>query len=164
MAIRVVAAVAAVAVGAIAYLANRRGSLQQPPDTAPVELAERASSVDGHALVGADDAAPAEAAAGGVRAASATFRNSTFLIAIRRSGFYCDDVVMAYESADGVWIASCLDKGGYLLTVRDVDRFDVAPVPHYFDGVFGPVLPRDDRLPTERLRRLEPLDRPPFQR
>jgi hypothetical protein len=160
---RVVAAVVAVALVTVGYLASRRGPVQPSPNDARLDVALRAPSVDGETLAPADDAPPAEAAASGVRAALATFRNSSFLIAIRRAGFYCDDVVMAYESVDGVWVASCLDKGGYLVTVLGVERFDVEPVPHYFDGV-GPVLLRDDRLPSERLRRLEPLDRPPFQR
>jgi hypothetical protein len=74
-------------------------------------------------------------AAGQVRAMSPNFRNGTLLIAIRGAGYRCDDVVSATESAEGVWVASCADKLGYTLSVRDVDRFDVQPIAHYFDGV-----------------------------
>ncbi|HET8696164.1 MAG TPA: hypothetical protein VFO94_01685 [Gammaproteobacteria bacterium] len=66
---------------------------------------------------------------------SPTFRNATFLIAIRRSGYYCDDVVSAVESADGAWLATCDTKGGYTIGVRGVDQFEVHPTVHYFDGV-----------------------------
>jgi hypothetical protein len=79
--------------------------------------------------------AAADGAAADVRAMSQTFRNDTFLIAIRRAGYYCDEVVSATESADGAWVATCAGKGGYTIGVRAVDRFEVRPVVHYFDGV-----------------------------
>ena len=94
---------------------------------------------------------------------SPTFRNSSLLVAIRHAGFYCDDVVAANESADGVWLATCMDRGGYALSVRAANEFDVRPIAHYFDSVF-PVFPSErdnqrpfdrgfprDRLPSERL-------------
>jgi hypothetical protein len=79
--------------------------------------------------------APPERAAGEVRAMTQTIRNSTFLMAIRRAGYYCDDVVLATESAEGGWVATCADKGGYTLSVRAIDRFDVRPIGHYIDGI-----------------------------
>ena len=66
---------------------------------------------------------------------SQTFRNGSFLIAIRRAGYSCDDVVAATESAEGGWVASCADKSGYTLSVRAIDQFDVRPIEHYLDGI-----------------------------
>ena len=74
---------------------------------------------------------------------SQTFRNSTFLIAIRRAGYYCDDVTSASEGGEGGWVASCADKGGYTLSVRAIDQFDVRPIGHYLDGI-APVPIRPD--------------------
>ena len=121
--------VSGVALVAAAYLVSRRGPV---PDSASVEgsgpIAEPSGLVRSG---GADvDGAPSE-----VRAMSQTFRNSTFLIAIRRAGYYCEDVVSATESADGGWVASCGNKGGYMLGVREVDQFDVHPIAQYFDGI-----------------------------
>jgi hypothetical protein len=141
-----VAALAVTAISTVGYLAGRPASVAQQPAG---QTSEAPTSLEvaeiGH---GPDAGGQAEAAASDVRAASTTFRNGTLLIAIRRAGFYCDDVATAYESAEGVWVASCVDKGGYRLTVRDTDRFDVAPVPHYFDGV-APVFRRDFPEPGE---------------
>jgi len=75
---------------------------------------------------------------------SQTFRNSTFLIAIRRAGYYCDDVVSASESAEGGWVASCADKGGYTLSVHATDQFDVRPIGHYLDGIAPTLIPHED--------------------
>jgi hypothetical protein len=145
MVIGVAALVAAA--GTVGYLASRPGPVAQQPAPRTSEAPPSLEVAEIHG--GADVAAQAEAAASDVRAASATFRNGTLLIAIRRAGFYCDDVVAAYESAEGVWVASCTDKSGYRLTVRDAGRFDVAPVPHYFDSVV-PTIRRDFPEPGEQ--------------
>lgn len=117
-------------------------------DTAVVEV----SSYLDNAASGAENSpARVEAAAAELRSMSPTFRNSTFLIAIRGSGFYCDGVVSAHESTAGVWLASCMEKLGYTLNVRDVDGFDVRPVAHYFDSV----------SPSPQLRERLDRDSPP---
>jgi hypothetical protein len=76
-----------------------------------------------------------DVAATELRNLSQNFRNSTFLIAIRGSGFSCDEVVAAHETVDGVWLASCMNKLGYTLNVRGANELDVHPVTHYFDAV-----------------------------
>jgi hypothetical protein len=88
-----------------------------------------------------------------LRSASQTFRNSTLVVAIRRAGFYCADVVSAHESADGVWLANCSDMLGYIVTLRAAEQFDVHPVAQYFDGVTP--------VPVDRDRSLEPRSLPP---
>jgi hypothetical protein len=121
---------------AAAYLAVRHG----PWTVASEERSEPADNWSNPSVVtetvpaaGADPGMPY--AAGQVRAMSPMFRNSTLLIAIRGDGYRCDDVVSATESAEGVWVASCADRLGYTLSVREIDRFDVEPIPHYFDGL-----------------------------
>ena len=100
----------------------------------PSQSAETAPVLDG-------SDAGMERAVREVRAMSPTFRNSTFLIAIRRAGYYCEDVMAASESADGGWVASCADKGGYTLSVRSSDEFDVRPIGHYLDGIAPALIP-----------------------
>jgi hypothetical protein len=103
------------------------GSRESPATPAPLIVAETASPAD-------NSASPGEPAITELRAVSQTFRNTTFLGAIRNAGFHCDDVVSAYESAVGVWLASCADKRGYTVSVLEIGGFDVRPVPHYFDS------------------------------
>ncbi len=71
-----------------------------------------------------------------VREMSQSFRHTSFLIAIRRAGFFCDDVVAAHESAAGVWLASCRDLGGYKISVDGIDTFHVEPIAHNVDAAF----------------------------
>jgi len=124
-----IAGVSGIALIAAAYVVSRPDPV---PDRANVEspapIAEPAE------LIRSGDA-DVNRAASEVRAMSQTFRNSTFLIAIRRAGYYCEDVVSATESADGGWVASCGNKGGYMVGVRDVDQFDIHPIAQYFDGI-----------------------------
>lgn len=125
------------ALAAYAFLVHRGGTPAKR--TERVEPADPAAALRGNAADTATSpatgSAPPERAAGEVRAMPLTLRNSTFLIAIRRAGYYCDDVVSAAESAEGGWVATCADKGGYTLSVRAIDRFDVRPIGHYFDGI-----------------------------
>jgi len=99
-----------------------------------------------------------------LREMSQTYRHSTFLIAIRGSGFYCDDVVAAHESVNGVWLATCVDKLGYTLSVRDVDQFDVRPVAHYFDSLAPAEVPRNLQPRFDRELPADPLERERFRR
>jgi hypothetical protein len=148
-----VVSVLVVALLASAYFASRRGPIQTPLDRAepgdgarvqtPSVVAETTTEA------GIDDP-DVERAVSEVRGMSQTFRNSTFLIAIRRAGFYCADVVSASESADGGWLASCSDKGGYTLGVLKIDQFEVRPIAHYFDGVTPIPIERDPPLERER--------------
>jgi hypothetical protein len=78
-----------------------------------------------------------------LREMSQSFRNSTFLIAIRGAGFYCDDVVTAHESGDGIWIARCTDIREYKVGARSTDDLSVEPI--YFDA---PI--RNERLQLDR--------------
>jgi hypothetical protein len=91
-----------------------------------------------------------------LRDASQTFRNSTLLFAIRRAGFYCADVLSAREGGDGVWLASCSDMLGYIVTLRGREQYDVHPVAQYFDGL-APIPVDRDRSQEPRLLEPEPL-------
>jgi hypothetical protein len=117
----------------------------QPADRVPAATQDIAMHSD--AVADRSDSVQ-EATPIDLRSVSPTFRNSTLVFAIRRAGFYCADVVSAHESADRVWLASCSDMLGYIVTLRTAEQFDVHPVAQYFDGV-APV-------PVDRDRSLEP--------
>jgi hypothetical protein len=143
---RTVIAGALVAALVLSAFLVRRGPASRLPGSAEISdsrVEQNASSLGGTARPTADGNAATQRAASEVRAMSPTFRNSTFLIAIRRSGYYCDDVVSASESADGGWVASCRDKGGYTISVRAIDEFDVRPIGHYLDGITPALIPSD---------------------
>jgi hypothetical protein len=126
-----------VALAATIYLTIGRRSFQEHPDHAELNdnaVVETPSAPDN---VSEPSSSPSsvDTAAVELRNLSQNFRNSTFLIAIRGSGFNCDEVVAAHESTDGVWLASCMNKLGYTLNVRGANEVDVRPVPHYFDSL-----------------------------
>ena len=72
----------------------------------------------------------------GLREASQSFRHTTFLVAIRHAGFYCDDVIESHESAEDVWVVGCRDLGGYKISVRGMEVVHAEPMPHNVDAVF----------------------------
>ena len=156
-----VAAVLAVAVlAAIAWMTRREPSNENAKRAeSPDAPAVRTLAAPGELALAVQVKPVEEVAAADVRAMSSTFRNSSLLIAIRYAGFYCDEVVAANETVDGVWLASCMDRSGYALSVRAANQFDVRPIAHYFDSLF-PVYPpaRDNERPFDRGF---PLDRLP---
>jgi hypothetical protein len=88
---------------------------------------------------------------------SETFRNTTFLIAIRDAGFACDDVVAAYQSGAGLWMASCRDLSGYEIHAAEAEDLVVRPAASYFDS-----LDRSREILNDRFRidRDAPLELP----
>ena len=88
---------------------------------------------------------------------SETFRNTTFLIAIRDAGFACDDVVAAYQSGAELWMASCRDLSGYEIHAAEAVDLVVRPIASYFDS-----LDRSREILNDRFRidRDAPLELP----
>jgi hypothetical protein len=146
-------AVVAAGLGALLLVASlsllrQRAPVEEATDHSPPTDSVRSPTAgvatDGDAVADRSDA-PREPASVDLRGASETFRNSTLLIAIRRAGFYCADVISARESVEGVWVAGCSDIIGYIVTLRDSERFDVHPVP-YGDSVTPLPIDRDDSV------------------
>lgn len=126
-----------VTLAATVYLTTGRRSLQEHRDHTELsdDAVVEAPSVLDNVSEPSSTPSPVDAAASELRNLSLNFRNSTFLIAIRGSGFNCDEVVAAYESTAGVWLATCMNKLGYTLNVRGANELDVRPVAHYFDAL-----------------------------
>ena len=146
----VVGAITAILVGGFLvsrYIEGRREPSQEARNPVPsrASVVVEAPSADAKNGQGASSGDTAR-----LREMSQSFRHSTFLIAIRYAGFYCDDVVTAHESGDGIWIASCTDAREYKVSARPTDELSVEAI--YFEAPLrNPQLQFDRNLPFERL-------------
>jgi hypothetical protein len=109
-------------------------------------------------------AAPHDEAAAKVReleAMSETYRNTTFVIAIRDAGYTCNQLLRVYGIDDsGKWTATCSELLGYAIGVAGNGELRVEPMMPYVDGLspgvtiqndnIGPAQP-PPRLPPQRL-------------
>jgi hypothetical protein len=121
----------------------------EPPAPSPEQLAPSA-------------AAPAvtSAAAAKLRelgALSETFRNTTFLIAIRDEGFVCHDLIDVYGGVNNsrTWTATCRDMLAYTVHVTDDGALAVEPMLHQLDSV-TPNRPRQAPVDPAQRGPLEP--------
>jgi hypothetical protein len=84
--------------------------------------------------------APAGAAAAAklreLQALSETFRNTTFLIAIRDSGFVCSELLGVYGGVNNshTWTATCADMLAYTVSVTADGALAVDPMLHHLDS------------------------------
>jgi hypothetical protein len=147
---RAIAAAAAIAAAGVVVLLARSPSNEPPPAVLPSESSPPAQSEAPIALAPAEPVAPrdAEPAAAKVReleAMSETFRNTTFLIAIRDSGFVCNELLRVYGGLDdsGKWTATCSQMLSYTVSVTGSGTLRVEPMLQYFDGTGPSVLPSE---------------------
>lgn len=132
-----------------------------PSDAPPAVSADdgaAAPRIETVADDGAERTAPQRdsAAADKIReleAMSETFRNSTFLIAIREAGHVCNELLRVSGGLDGSakWMATCSETLAYTVGVASNGALHVEPFLQYFDGV--------GVQPIERFQPLEPGDR-----
>ena len=115
----------------------------------------------------APDDAPAAAKVRELEAMSETFRNTTFLIAIRDAGFVCNELLRVYGGIDdsAKWMATCSEMLAYTVGVASngdaARRADV----QYFDGVTAAGDPSKARAASRcRSRASLPGVLPPQQR
>jgi hypothetical protein len=85
----------------------------------------------------------AEAKVRELEAMSETFRNTTFLIAIRDAGFVCNELLRVYGGVDSSakWMATCSEMLAYTVAVARDGTLRVEPFLQYFDGVAPPAQP-----------------------
>jgi hypothetical protein len=103
--------------------------------------------------------APAVVKVRELEAMSETFRNTTFLIAIRDAGFVCNELLRVYGGMDesAKWMATCSEMLAYTLGVADTGDLRVEPFLQYQDGVpWGPRLEQGDGLTPVPPPRVEP--------
>jgi hypothetical protein len=100
-----------------------------------------------------------------LEAMSETFRNTTFLIAIRDSGFVCNELLRVYGGIDtsAKWMATCSEMHAYAVSVASTGTLHVEPALQYSDGQWPAqriqsiddstlVLPPQPRLPPQPQR------------
>jgi hypothetical protein len=166
-------AAALVAVGGALWLGGRGPNEEPDPAARPHENAA-AAPVDAPApLPAAEPSAPPDDAlvAAKIRelqAISETFRNTTFLIAIRDSGFVCNELLRVYGDIDtsAKWIATCTEMRAYTVSVASTGTLRVAPMLQYFDGLWPQPVQREfePSAVPEPLLDPRPLVPPPRQR
>jgi len=131
-------ALAALGVAVAVYLRLTRAPqterIQDPLSTATpaTEIVPTDVAADGAGLL----TAAATATVDELTTSSETFRNTSFVMAIRHAGFVCDDVADVYQGdiASGTWRVSCRDMRAYTIDVAVDGVLAVEPVLHYFDA------------------------------
>jgi hypothetical protein len=105
------------------------------------------------------DDAPIVAKIRELEAMSETFRNTTFVIAIRDAGYTCNELLRVYGGIDdsGKWTATCSEMLAYTVGVTGNGALHVEPMMQYFDGL-TPAVELDKRniVPAQPLPRLPP--------
>lgn len=103
--------------------------------------------------------APAAVKIRELEAMSETFRNTTFVIAIRDAGYVCNELLRVYGGIDdsGKWTATCSEMLAYTLGVMSNGDLHVDPMMQYFDAP-GPAPIRNDQ-PVPSLPPPEPRER-----
>lgn len=88
---------------------------------------------------------PAAARVREIEAMSESFRNTTFLMAIRDAGFVCNELLRVSGGLDGAekWLATCSEMRAYSIGVANDGALRVEPMLQYFDGVTPRFIERD---------------------
>ena len=154
---------------AAAFALRVRAPIDLPPDV-PAE-ASPPTEPRSESSADLDPAAqppetPADAKGRELEAMSETFRNTTFLIAIRDAGFACNELLRVSGGLDGAakWLATCSEMLAYTVAVASNGTLHVEPMMQYFDSQPGlPALELEPEtefiLPPEQLRQQQ-LRRP----
>jgi hypothetical protein len=150
---RIVSAIAAgaliVAAGLVLRLA--RGPADEPPPVAQPGDNLRPTPTDVEiARAEAEPGAPtpdalAAAKVRELEAMSETFRNTTFLIAIRDSGFICYELLRVYGGINdsATWTATCSEMLAYTVRVGGGGQLHVEPTLEILDSVVPWTAPRE---------------------
>jgi len=92
-----------------------------------------------------------------LEAMSETFRNTTFVIAIRDAGYVCNELLRVYGGIDdsGKWTATCSEMMSYTVAVASNGTLRVEPMLQYFDGLSPRVIQQfdDNDVPAPPPRR-----------
>ena len=157
---RLTAIGAVVAAAALVQLARtpRDGSSAVPAATAPLPTREEPSPRRVTATAATPSETPASAKQREIEAMSETFRNTTFLIAIRDSGFVCNELLRAVGGLDGStkWVATCSGMLAYTVGVAGNGTLRVEPMMQYFDGTSPVLIEPDGELVVPR----QPIPQP----
>lgn len=98
--------------------------------------------------------APAAVKIRELEALSETYRNTTFVIAIRDAGYTCNELLRVYGGIDdsGKWTATCSEMLAYTLGVSANGTLHVDPMLQYFDAQTPVRIDQTDLPSTRQLR------------
>jgi len=149
---RAMAATAVIVAGALVLLTRTPHD-----DASPVARAEEplAIAISDTPAPTADPPAMAHDAPAAVKvreleAMSETFRNTTFVIAIRDAGYVCNELLRVYGGIDdsGKWTATCSEMLAYTLGVMANGDLHVEPMMQYFDSPTPVPIQNDNSVPV----------------
>jgi hypothetical protein len=106
---------------------------------------------------------PAAAKLRELNALSETYRNTTFLIAIRDSGFVCHELLGVYGGVNDstTWTANCSQMLAYTVRVADSGTLRIEPMLQHVDSI-TPVPQQDfgdEPVPAQPPQELRPQQR-----
>jgi hypothetical protein len=146
-----VAAVAALGAIAFVWVSLRNGEppidvTPREPVAVPAEEPVRVASADPVAEP------PAMIKLRELQAMSETYRNTTFVIAIRDAGYVCHELLGVHGGVDSAlaWTAACSDMLAYTVRVADSGSLAVEPLASYLDGVTPSAEQPRQRLDQQR--------------
>ena len=167
MSTRVIATAAVIVAGGLVLLARAPGDDAPPAsrsdETIAIAISDPpAPSADPPALI---HDAPAAVKIRELEAMSETFRNTSFVIAIRDAGYVCNELLRVYGGIDdsGKWTATCSEMLAYTVAVTANGALRVDPMLQYFDGTVPSPEPAPGREP-QQLRPPQQLLPPPRER
>ena len=163
-----IATAAVIVAGGLALLArapsNELPAIDAPDEPLTIAVSDRpAARADARAPL--DDAQVA-ARVRELEAMSETFRNTTFLIAIRDAGYVCNELLRVYGGFDysGKWTATCTQMLSYTVGIAGNGALHIEPMTVYWDGVTRPVTIQQSTDPVQIERPLRdaiPIAPPP---
>lgn len=161
---RAIAAAAVIVAGGLVLLARAPSDLPLPvaqraeseaatPNDAPLTLAVAPAP---------SDEAVIAAKVRELESMSETYRNTTFVIAIRDAGYTCNELLRVYGGFEesGKWTATCSEMLSYTVGVAGNGALRVDPMNVYWDGVTRPVIQQFNE-PVQQLRDSIPEVPPP---
>jgi hypothetical protein len=127
-------------------------------DAGDTTLTPIAATTAGTAAVNANET-PAAAKLRELNALSETYRNTTFLIAIRDSGYLCPELLGVYGGVNdsGTWTASCSQMLAYTVRVASTGALRIEPMLQHVDSITAQP---EQRFDSDRERVLPPQELP----
>jgi hypothetical protein len=141
---RTLAATAIIVALAVVLWTGGRGALEQEasPEAADRTPIQTVAGPPRSVPVAAPESAVA-AKLGELNAMSETYRNTTFLTAIRDSGYVCHTLERVYGGVNdsATWTATCSQLLAYTVRVSGDGTLHVEPMLDHSDSIVGPVTP-----------------------
>jgi hypothetical protein len=136
--------------GAAAWLLLERDSNDPAPSSSASEPPNRSRAPRNPPEPPPAAETPSAAKLRELNAMPETYRNTTFLTAIRDAGFVCYGIDGAYGGVNdsAAWTVACYDMLAYTVRVDGAGTLVIEPMIHYFDSVLPVPIPNSERPPN----------------